>query len=61
MAALANVALALSRCKEAIILQTRALEASAPKRLGSLDADVAALRSRLDAWKERCEGKSGAR
>jgi hypothetical protein len=55
------VALELSRCREALALQARAVETVESRRLGSLDADAAALRSRLAAMRKRCADAPGAR
>lgn len=60
VSSLAEVALALSKCKEAVVLQRRAVEAAVSRFTGATHADPKALRARLGEIEERCAPPSAA-
>lgn len=55
IAVLARVALDLGRCREALLLASRAVDVAGSPALGSGDADVEALRRQVDETRKRCE------
>jgi hypothetical protein len=60
VAALAQVALELGKCPEAVVLQTRAVEITDAGGVGSIASDAAALRRQLTDYRARCNaGQAG--
>jgi predicted Zn-dependent protease len=60
VAALAQVALELGKCPEAVVLQTRAVEITDAGGVGSVASDAAALRRQLTDYRARCNaGQAG--
>jgi Flp pilus assembly protein TadD len=54
VSALATVAVELGQCKQALILQERAVEAVKSKQLGSQGADATEVKNRLGEIRKRC-------
>jgi hypothetical protein len=54
VSALATVALELGQCKQALVLQTRALEIVESERVGSVGMDKASFKGRLAELRKRC-------
>ena len=58
---LATVAAELGKCKEALILQERAVDAAMCRSFGSTGSDPTQLKERLTELRKRCAPPSGAR
>jgi hypothetical protein len=54
VSSLATVAVELGQCKQAVVLQERAVEAVQAKRVGSMGMDAAHLKNRLAELQKRC-------
>jgi tetratricopeptide (TPR) repeat protein len=61
VSSLATVALELGQCKQALILQTRAIETVQSKRVGSVGIDLKQLKDRLGEMQKRCPATPAAR
>ena len=52
---LAKVALDLNRCREALLLQERAVDVAAAGGVEAVGSDLSALRRQLAEYRTRCE------